>query len=501
LKDNIVLSYILFLTQIFIEIMLTLKKRRQNDDQVMPDSAGYRNIIETMSAMPETVRNIAFNYMTPPDLYAHLLMDNPKINITKLFLDYLHYLKNNIGVIRARPNGENIIMAFGLNVTENWKRLDNRSHLVNISNDMGLFLEYACWDCPFLVTMLATIQNNDGPTLIKYIEFYRCLEAECAIQLFECLVKYAFDFRRMTLISNIITAFSPLFSSSTMFEQLNASLSKLMTYFTENYKSYNYNSIVNEPVDFIKLVQLLENSFPLLYNYYQINWTGYAYHLVKHNDVSELMKLSNNLTEPYMALDYEVVVYALVKQKEGCLAILLSGFKWNDRRDEVDKARLSDLSKSDLEKMLYYVLQNMKTQQVEPEKGFDPSFTGYHHKFIKQSQTGIRDIYQVGEKRFHMNIYLKAMMVRQMVMIKWCNDMGENPSSLVQSIYNDIQERSAFNENIIKFMTKKLNQAIKGIDNEHISHDNVPELVAQFSDYSGMMFHQSQFEDPDIDVV
>lgn len=479
---------------------LSFNKERKKED-LNPTPAGYRHIVSTICSMPERLRNITFSYMQPNDLYAHILMDNPKVNMTKVFYDYLVYLRDNIENIKKQRHGHLLITAFGLNANENWDSLARRSHLVDISTEKGIFFEYACWDCPFLIILLASIQNNDGETLEKYIEFYECITAECAFDIFEALIKYAFDFRRISIITNIVNAFSPLFMADEMFEKVNSSLSKLMNYFIENYNTLNFNNMINEPVDLVKLVELFELNFPQLYKYYQINWTGYAYYLVKDDNVSELMKLSNNLEEPYMALDYEVVIYALTKKKDGCLAVLFNGFKWNDRRDDADKARLSDLSKSDLEKMVYYLVQNVDNQQSNIEKGFDPSFVGFANKFIKQTQSGVWEVYDRYEKRFHMNVYLRSIKARQIVMMKWCDNMNENPNNVFQSIFNDMEEKHTFNENVSKIMISKLNKALKGIDKYHQSHNNIPALVHQYSDVSGMIFHQNQFDDPDVKIV
>jgi hypothetical protein len=494
--------YSVFYSTLF-ENMLTLRKRRQPELDHPPkaDPAGYRHIIETISVMPDTMRNMVFNYMVPSDIYANLLMDNPKVNLTKIFLEYLHYLREHIDDVRESNAGPNIIKIFGLDPANNWTSLNCREHLINISADQGIFMEYISWDCPFVITLMTSIQNNDGETLQKYIEFYHCIEAECSMYIFEFLVKYAFDFRRILIIGDIINAYKPLFCGNNMSGKLNDTMAVLMDYFVDNYGYYNSNNMVNEQVDFVKLIELLENNVPDLYKYYQVNWTGYAYYLVKHNNISKLMELANHLEEPYMALDYEIIVYALIKQKEGCLCVLLSGFKWNDRRDDMDKARFNDLTKTDLEKMLWYVLQNIENQDINPEKGFDPSFVGYPLKINKPNQSGIRNIYRVGEKRFHMSIYLKSMLSRQMVMLKWCNDVNENPNAHGQNFANDIQERLHFNDSIRKFMVRKLNKAIKGINRYHTEHNNLSELVEQYTEIADVMFYQCQYYDPDIAVI
>jgi hypothetical protein len=278
-------------------------------------------------------------------------------------------------------------------------------------------------------------------------------------------------------------------------------LASLMKYFTDNQANYNPRCVIMDDADMIKLVDILEICFPDIYKYFQIEWSGYLFHLVQHENTDKIVELASKLEKPYTLPDYEIVIYAMCKKMDAIVSILLTGFDWNDRRDELDKARLSDLSKPDLEKMVYYLLQNIENSNAPVESGFDPSSVCFGGKMIKESHHGINSMYNVYEKRFHLNVYLKSVDVRSAIMEKWCNKIGEDPSMQFQSVFNDLQNNMEFRNSMEKVLITKLNHSLKAIDSYHDSHDKMPLLIHQFINNCQIMYKYEQYDDPSVKVV
>jgi hypothetical protein len=484
------------------QLSLDLRKVRRFDETYKnPEPAGHGKLVSALNKLPSMLRYTTVNYMSPSDVFTNLLLDNPKVNFLGVYLEYIKYLRTIIDDVRKTSGGLTTIEIFGLDSSINWKVLDLKSHLVEISNKNGTFWEFISWDCPFVISILSAIQNNDAVILKDLIDFYDCTSSECATYIFEHLIRYAFDFRRLSLISIIIDAFSSHLFSDQHMHKIGDCLASLMVYFSENFKNYSFRNIINDDAEFVTLISILENTFPELYSYFQINWTGYVYHLVKQNNLDKLVELASKLNLPYTQLDYEVVVYATAKNKDAIVTVLLTGFEWNDRRDDMDKSRFTEISKPELEKMLCYMFDNMNNRRANIEAGFDPSFVCYKGKGMKESQNGINEIYNMHEKRFHLNIYLKALSARQLVMSEWCHKTGADPAQFFQSIYNDVQERQDFNNGIEKIMVSKMNRCLASIDRFHEAHGNMAILIDEYVSNSQVMYHCEQHNDPDVKVL
>jgi hypothetical protein len=476
-------------------------EKLKNTDEIKPQPIGHKKIVQLLERLPPKLKLTTLNYMSASELFTSLLVDNPKVNFSRSFLEYAKYLRSIIGDLSSNPNSEDIIRIFGLDVMKNWNSIDSREHLLEIATDDGIFWEYITWDCPFVVGMLASIQNNDIDTLLGYIDFYKCTDAGCATYIYEYLIRYAFDYRRLSMIQSIMQAFLPYLFKPDVVHTLGDNIASLMKYFSENYKNYSFRNIINDDAEFTKIVEILETCFPDVHKYFQIDWTSYAYHLVKTDDMDKLVELASKLEPPYQALDYEIVIYSIAKKKDAITTVLLSGFEWNDRRDDMDKSRFTDYSKPELEKIISYLMQNMDNSRTRIEAGFDPSFAGFKGKLFKESDTGVNQIYDMHEKRFHMNIYFKSLMARQTVMGKWCNKTGSEPQELFQCMFNDVNERMEFNNGLEKQMVHKLNRSLASINKYHQPHSNVPILIEEFISMCQVMYQFQQYNSDKIDVI
>lgn len=465
------------------------------DKEVSNSPLNAKYITQLLSDMPPKLKIMIMNYMTPADIYASLLLDNPKNNFNAVLYDYLKYLKDNIEQLKKHKFTSDMIPIFGLNPVETWKDIDSRSHLVNIAAEKGIFWEYIIWDAPFVMTMLIAIENSDGKTLRNLIDFYECPRAECGFYLMEFLLKYAFDLGRIPILVDIFEAFTLLIGVEENFERLNSTMAVVMDYFIENHDGINVNNLVNDSVDLVNLVTTIEKYFgENLFKFYSINWTGYVYYLVKNENDDELLRIGTNLDDPYTELDYEIIIYAIVNKKYKALNILLKEYKWNDRRDDLDKAFFSDFSKAQLEKIVWYLLQNIDNQKhFMLERGFDPSSKCYPMSFYKPSREGIQRIYQPHDKRHHMTIYHHALATRQFIMEEWCSKINGDAQEMCQGLYNDLESRRSFNNGIIQFLICKLNMAISNLNARHVEIDNVDELIHEYTEITGMMYHGNQY--------
>jgi hypothetical protein len=476
---------------------MSIHKIRQPglDTEISPSPLNAKYITQLLSNMPSRMKFMIMNYMTPADIYASLLLDNPKNNFNEVLYDYLKYLKENIEHLKKQRHTSDMIPIFGLNPQETWKDIDSRSHLVNIAAEKGIFWEYIIWDAPFVMTMLIAIENSDGKTLRNLIDFYECPYAECAFYLMEFLLKYAYDLGRIPMLIDIFEAFTLLIGVEQNFERLNSTMGAVMDYFIENHDGINVNNLVNDDVDLVNLVTTIEKYFgENLFKFYSINWTGYVYYLVKRENNDELYRVGQNLNEPYTELDYEVIIYAIVNKKYRALNILLKEFRWNDRRDDLDKAFFGDFSKSQLEKIVWYLLQNIENQKhFMLERGFDPSSKCYPMQFYKPSREGVQRIYQAQDKRHHMTIYHRALETRQYIMEEWCSKINGNAQEMCQGLCNDLESRRGFNNGIIQFLIYKLNMAISNLNIHHVNIDNVDELIREYTELTGMMYHGNQY--------
>lgn len=473
----------------------------KNTQALIPEPVGHKKIVLLSQRLSPKFKVNTFNYMSAIELFTNLLVDNPKVNFSNSFLEYAKYLQNIIPDIKANHGGEDVIRIFGLNALQNWASIDARLHLLEIANDSGIFWEYVVWDCPFVIGMLASIQNNDDKTLMDYIAFYHCTEPECALYIYEHLIRYAFDYRRLSMIGAIITAFMPHLMKEGVIHKMGDLTASLMKYFSENYRTMTFRAVVDDDADFIKTVQIMESYFPDFYKYFQIDWTSYIYHLVKNDNMDKLVELASKLEHPYQLPDYEIVVYSIAKQKDGITAVLLNGFEWKDRRNEMDKNRFKDYKRDDLEKLLWYFLQNIENGKTKIEAGFDPSFPGVRNGMFRESEQGINEIYNMHEKRFHMNVYVKSISARQYVMGQWCGKTHEAPESVFQCIFNDINERAEFNEGIEKHIITKLNRSLKSINKYYECHGNVPMLIDDFMGMCQVMYQFQQYENNDVKVI
>lgn len=473
----------------------------KNTQEIIPEPVGHKKIVLLMQRLSPKFKMNTFNYMTASELFTNLLVDNPKVNFSSSFLEYAKHLKGIIDDVKANHGGEDVIRIFGLNALENWGSIDARLHLLDIASDSGIFWEYVVWDCPFVIGMLASIQNNDDKTLMDYITFYRCLEPECAIYIYEHLIRYAFDYRRLSMIGTIITAFTPYLMREDIIHKMGDLTASLMKYFSENYRTMNFRAVVDDDADFVKTVEILESYFPDFYKYFQIDWTSYMYYLVKTDNMDKLVELASKLEHPYQLPEYEIVLYSIAKKKDGITAVLLNGFEWHDRRDDLEKSRFKDYKRHDLEKLLCYLLQNMENSKSKIEAGFDPSFTGLKNRMYRESESGLNQIYNMHEKRFHMNIYVKSISARQFVMGEWCGRTNEPPESVFQCIFNDVNERADFNEGIEKQIITKLNRSLKSINRYHQIHTDVPVLIDEFMGMCQVMYQFQQYENNDVKVI
>lgn len=478
-----------------------MSKLRRLDNETQPDTIGYRKIVQSLNRAPDVIKRLSYNHMTPYELYSNILLDNPKINFCESFLEYLNYLRSIIDEVSDHPNGEKIINIFGLLPKNNWKSLSQRDHLLDIAVADNLFWEFISWDCPFVITLLVSIQNNDSTSLMNYIDFYECLDAESGVAIFEYLVKYAFDFRRIGMIEDIINKFMPLLKKDDVKHMINDKLAILMDYFTENYRNFNPRIIVDMDADFSKLVEILEKCFPDIYSYIQINWSGYLYYLVRRDDSDSIMELAGKLKPPYMYLDYEIVIYAMSRNMDALVTILLSGFDWNDTRDKKDKDRFSDMTKGELEKVVYYLLQNIENSNSTIESGFNPSSVCYNGRMTKTTYNGINYIYTMHDKRFHTNVYLKSVDARKAIMEKWCQKANIDPHEQVHSVFNDLEQNIEFRKEIEKILVNKLNRTLKSIDKYHNETEDIPDLICQFITNSQLLYQYEQYERPDVKVI
>lgn len=455
--------------------------------EVKYDPSGYRYFTNMLKTMPNEMKHQILNRMNPGELYCYLLLDNPKIGFVKIFYNYLLYLRDNIETVQKIPGGLDKIVIFGLDSDKSWQQINCREHLVDISAENNLFWDYCIHNCPFVITLLIAIENDDVESLSKFINLYNCVLTSSRLTIFEMLVNYAYDFRRLNLIDVIIREFGSVVLNPDTTE-MNDIMGRLMHYFTENQLWVSLNNIVAESADFIKLVDILEANFgDRLYQFFQIDWSGYVYYLVKHDMLDKLIHIGSQLVnDQYMALDYEIVVYALHQNMDHLLAVLLTAFQWNDRRSDANKARLSDLPKAELEKMVWYLLQNMYNQNTNIEKGFDPSFAG-HMKMTKKSQASIGEIYGIHSKRFHMNVYLKSSLARQLVMEDWCQKSGTT-QNLVESLDLDSQDKKNFHRNVGRYLRHKLNRTLAQIDKYHVPKKSLFQLVEEFIEYSEMIY-------------
>lgn len=480
---------------------LSMNKLRNLNDTPVPELIGYRKIIQCLNKTPTRVKEMTYNNMAPVELYTNLLLDNPKINYCKSFLEYVKYLKTIIDEVKSSVNGQHKIQLFGLEPHESWKSLSCRDHLLEIAVKDGLFWEFISWDCPFVITLLISIQNNDIDTLLEYIKFYECIESEHAIYIFEYLVKYAYDFRRLGMIEQIIYEFLPYLMRDDINHMIGDCLGSLMKYFSENYINYNPRNVITDDADIVKLIDILEICFPDIYKYFQIEWSGYLYQLVRLENTDKIMELASKMEKPYFLLDYEIVIYAMSKNMDAIVSILLTGFEWNDNRDTEDKKRFEDLNKSELEKIVYYLLQNIENSQNPIETGFDPSSVCFSGKLAKESHRGINTIYNKYEKRFHMNVYLKSVDTRGTIMEKWCGQTGVKPEAHYQSVFNDMHENMDFRNALEKVLIKKLNFSLLAIDSFHETHNNIQLLIHQFANNCQIMYKYEQYNDPNVKVV
>lgn len=482
-------------------LQLTFHKLRKLDDKPKPEIVGYGKILQCLHKSPESVRVLSYNHMSPIELYTNLLLDNPKINYTKSCLSYVKYLKDIGDQINEHPQSELIINMFGVNARESWQLVQSKEHLLEIAINDGIFWEFISWDCPFVITLLNCIQNNDSESLVEYIHLYDCLQANIGIYIFEYLVRYAYDFRRLKIIETIIQEFVPLLLSNEIKHAMGDCLASLMKYFTENQKNGNPRMIIRENADMVKLVEILESLFPDIYTYFQIDWSGYLFYLVKNENTDKIVEFASKLKKPYTSLDYEIVIYALFKKLDAIASILLTGFDWNDRRNELEKARLNDLSKPDLEKMVYYLLTNIENTNISIGAGFDPSSVCYAGKIMKQSHQGINMLYQQYEKRFHMTIYLKSLDTRTGVMQKWSEKINDHSGHHLQSIINDLEQNMQLRNALEANLKAKLNRSIRTVNKHHKNDDRMPILIHQLMDSCGIMYKCEQYDNPDVKVV
>lgn len=471
---------------------LEINKLRHSQD-IIPEPVGHKKVVLLMKRLPPKFKMNTFNYMSPIEIFTNLLVDNPTVNFSSSFLEYAKYLKTVETDIKKDDN-DNIIKLFGLNVMDNWEMIDSNSHLLEIANETGVFWEYIVWDCPFMIGLLASIQNNDNKTLVDYIDFYKCTEPECMLYLYENLIKYAFNFRRLTIIQTIIDTFMPYLVKDNISYKIPDLVASLIKYFTENYRKFSFREIIDDNANLVKTIEILETAFPELYNYFQINWTPYLYHLVKTDNVDKIVNLATNLKQEYQALDYEIVIYSIAKNKEGITTLLLNCFNWNDRRETIDMNRFSDYNKEELEKMVWYFLQNIENSKNCIEDGFDSAFTSVRGNFFKQNEVGINQIYGVHEKRFHMNIYVKAITARQYVVDKWCHKTDEPPNTILQCMFNDVSDRAEFNTNIERQIINKLNRSLMTINQCHRAHMNLPILINEFVSLCQIMYKFEQYD-------
>lgn len=463
---------------------ITFNKQLKTDygltDRLDPELS-TNMITHAFSQLPKEHAFMIMKNMSATTLITCLLLDNPSCRFINMFYDYLIEMKK----IANEPNNECYQM-LGINAHEVWQNLLVKEHLLEIAVNEGMFWEYISANAPFTQCLLIAIENDDVELLFKFVMAFGCLETDMKFYIVEYLIKYAFNFRKFEIIEVILAAIKPIIKSNV--KKLGAMMHNLVDYIMSHPETNTIFDVKQGSVNCVALVNLLNNTLEnnMLFTLPEINWNKYLYFLVKHDAHEELKKVMDNLKKK-TGIRIDLLTYAIVNEKFRVTDILRQAkLEWVDNRDEIQMLRYSNLSREELEQVLYNMVNNMASIQSKTQKKCSNTPSEFSHMTF---HTDVRELYdmQKDDKRFHTSVYMRLCNAKHIVCRIFQSRTTSDEDKLFQLMAEELAPYQEAFEQISLNLHSQLTLMCRLIDKYNVP-DEFNELANQYLNMIQFMF-------------